>query len=101
MNDIIGIKFLLKYGAWLANAIRAKDANEIVHKWSNGDYPVGATIGGYSPLPGEEQNVWTIMASDVVGVHTFRLDQAQQSPPPGQGIQRLPPRGPYGYLSGN
>ena len=109
MNDIVGLKFLLNYGAWFATPILYDDAKDIMRKWASGEYAIKGvtTISNNSPLHGQEKDVWALSIADIRGMHTFVWAEAQQQPaqlfpqpqPTPQPRSNWPPRN-YGGLSG-
>ena len=105
--QLVGLKFLLEGGQWLATLLPENEALQILQHWQSGyyrakDIPV---IGETTALPAGVPP-WAVAVDRIVAMHTFAPEEIQPAPAvqpvlqhPQALVQQPPPRG-WGQGSG-
>lgn len=89
-TGLVGLKFLLEDGHYLALALKQAEATEILKGWRDGLLKpiIGGTSENSSPF---ESCAWAIKTDKIKGIHTFNLaslarpDVGMGLAPPGHG----------------
>ena len=77
-TNLVGLRFLLQYGAFLQVAVPAEEARKVIHGFIKEE--LNPIIGAANDL-----GSWSVRIHDIVGIHTIPLEavQGQQVPPAG------------------